>query len=298
MPLSSCGEAASASKIKRTRAPPSGRSWLGRELQAGTRRPHTGAGAAGPAGSPSARRADRSRRGRDIEQLAYYSFLAGFITSTIAATTYVLTTVGSLTTYRQAATEAGVVRVPVRFVLPGGVGATSRSALNLALVLLTASIVFRAIAVERPPVGNLWEYTVALGWGIVLFTAIFETAFHERSLGAVMLPAAVALMAVAIAFFPAGVTPLVPALQANRILGLHVTTMVLAYSALSISSGAAILYLIQADAGGRRFGRLPHADTFGEVGYWSVLVGFPLLTLGIALGAYWANSAWGRYWSA
>ena len=201
-----------------------------------------------------------------------------------------------MTTYRQAATEAGVVSVPVRFVLPGGVGATSRSALNLALVLLTASIVFRAIAVERPPVGNLWEYTVALGWGIVLFTAIFETAFHERSLGAVMLPAAVALMAVAIAFFPAGVTPLVPALQANRILGLHVTTMVLAYSALSISSGAAILYLIQADAGGRRFGRLPHADTFGEVGYWSVLVGFPLLTLGIALGAYWANSAWGRYW--
>ncbi len=27
-----------------------------------------------------------------------------------------------------------------------------------------------------------------------------------------------------------------------------------------------------------------------------MLVGFPLLTLGIALGAYWANSAWGRYW--
>ena len=27
-----------------------------------------------------------------------------------------------------------------------------------------------------------------------------------------------------------------------------------------------------------------------------MLIGFPLLTLGVALGAYWAYSAWGRYW--
>jgi ABC-type transport system involved in cytochrome c biogenesis permease subunit len=44
---------------------------------------------------------------------------------------------------------------------------------------------------------------------------------------------------------------LVPALQANRILGLHVTTMLLSYSALSISFGAALLYLLQADGSGR-----------------------------------------------
>ena len=37
-------------------------------------------------------------------------------------------------------------------------------------------------------------------------------------------------------------------------------------------------------------------ETLEDIGYWSVLVGFPLLTRGIALGAYWANSAWGKYW--
>jgi cytochrome c-type biogenesis protein CcsB len=111
-----------------------------------------------------------------------------------------------------------------------------------------------------------------------------------------MLPVAVTLMAISLAFFPSNLTPLVPALQANRILGLHVTTMMLAYSALSISFGAAVLNLIQAGPGGRRFARLPDTETLEEVGYWSVLVGFPLLTLGIALGAYWANSAWGKYW--
>jgi cytochrome c-type biogenesis protein CcsB len=177
-----------------------------------------------------------------------------------------------------------------------GFRAVAGTSLHLALVLLTASVLFRAVAVERPPLGNLWEYTVALGWGIVLFTAVFEAAFKERSLGVVMLPVAVTLMAVSLIFFPSDVSPLVPALQANRILGLHVTTMVLAYSALSISFGAAVLYLVQSDASGRRFSLLPDGETLGEIGYWSVLVGFPLLTLGVALGAYWANSAWGRYW--
>jgi cytochrome c-type biogenesis protein CcsB len=185
----------------------------------------------------------------------------------------------------------------VSFAFPSGAATFARAALYLGLALLTASLAFRAVAVERPPVGNLWEYTIALGWGMVLFTAIFEAAFKERAIPAVMLPAAVAVMAVALAFFPSEISPLVPALQANRILGLHVTSMMLAYSALSVSFGASLLYLVQADGTtGRRFARLPDSEQLGEIAYWSVLVGFPILTLGIALGAYWANSAWGRYW--
>ncbi|HWC29751.1 MAG TPA: c-type cytochrome biogenesis protein CcsB [Dehalococcoidia bacterium] len=187
--------------------------------------------------------------------------------------------------------------------LPGGADRFARLTLYLALALLTASVAFRAVAVERPPLGNLWEYTIALSWGIVLFTAIFEASFRERSIPAVMLPGAVVMMAIALLFFPSDIRPLVPALQSNRILGLHVTTIMLAYSALSISFGASLLYLLQVSgpepangASGRRFTRLPDAETLGEVAYWSVLVGFPLLTLGIALGAYWANTAWGRYW--
>jgi cytochrome c-type biogenesis protein CcsB len=187
--------------------------------------------------------------------------------------------------------------MPVRVSMPNGAAAAGRALLYIALSLLTLAVVARAIAVERPPMGNLWEYTTALAFGIVLFTAVFETAFKERAIAGVMLPVAAVMMAVALAFFPSQIKPLVPALQANRILGLHVTSMVTAYSALSISFGAAVLYLIQAGPpGGRRFARLPDAETLGEIGYWSVLVGFPILTLGIALGAYWANSAWGRYW--
>ena len=229
-----------------------------------------------------------------MEDLSYYAFLSGFIFASVAAAAYLVPVLGTWTACRPAATDAGTVSIPVSITLPTGAERFARAFLYVALACLTLAIASRAVAVERPPVGNLWEYTIALGWGMVLFTVIFERAFQERAVPTVMLPAAVGLMAVALAFFPSEIRPLVPALQSNRILGIHVTTMVLAYSALSISFGASLLYLLQISA--RRTVRLPDPETLSEVAYWSVLVGFPLLTLGVALGAYWANNAWGRYW--
>ena len=38
------------------------------------------------------------------------------------------------------------------------------------------------------------------------------------------------------------------------------------------------------------------SDMLDEVGYKTIAIGFPLLTVGIITGAVWANSAWGTYW--
>jgi cytochrome c-type biogenesis protein CcsB len=110
-----------------------------------------------------------------------------------------------------------------------------------------------------------------------------------------VLPAVLVMLLVTAAFFPSDVHPLVPALQNTDLLAIHVATMIIAYGALSVSFASAVLYLVQ---GGKlnRFSRLPKAQFLDEIGYRSVMLGFPLLALGIALGAYWANSAWGRYW--
>jgi cytochrome c-type biogenesis protein CcsB len=42
---------------------------------------------------------------------------------------------------------------------------------------------------------------------------------------------------------------------------------------------------------------LPSADKLDDVTYKIICIAFPLLTLMIAAGAYWANQAWGSYWS-
>jgi cytochrome c-type biogenesis protein CcsB len=177
----------------------------------------------------------------------------------------------------------------------------------LALVSLSTSLGARWVAAGRPPYANMWEFTVGFGWGIVLFHALFELRFRlfggdgsstsgaaARMVGAVLLPVSFTMFAFSLAYFPSEIRPLVPALQANRILGAHVATMMMSYSVLTVSFGAAVLYLVQ--NGERRFARLPSGETLEEIANRSVLIGFPMLTLGIALGAYWANQAWSRYW--
>jgi cytochrome c-type biogenesis protein CcsB len=40
----------------------------------------------------------------------------------------------------------------------------------------------------------------------------------------------------------------------------------------------------------------PPLKVLDDLGYKTIMVGFPLLTLGIVTGAAWANYAWGTYW--
>jgi cytochrome c-type biogenesis protein CcsB len=42
---------------------------------------------------------------------------------------------------------------------------------------------------------------------------------------------------------------------------------------------------------------LPEASVLDRVTYKTIMIAFPLLTLMIAAGAYWANRTWGSYWS-
>lgn len=243
-----------------------------------------------------------------MEDLSYNAFLVGFALTGLASVAYIALPLWPRVAYRSLATDAGTTmtvaaegRVPVWL-------APLATALSwLAVITLTTSLGARWIAAERPPYANMWEFTVGFGWGIVLFHALFELRFRmlggegsagagaaAAMVGAVLLPVAFTMFAFALAYFPSEISPLVPALQANRILGAHVATMMLSYAMLAVSFGAAVLFLIQ--NGERRFARLPAGDTLEEIGNRAVLIGFPMLTLGIALGAYWAQDAWGRYW--
>ncbi len=42
---------------------------------------------------------------------------------------------------------------------------------------------------------------------------------------------------------------------------------------------------------------LPSADNLDRITYKTIAIAFPLLTLMIAAGSYWANQTWGSYWS-
>ena len=212
-----------------------------------------------------------------------------------ASVAYVAIPLWPRVAYRAAETSAGTtMTIASKSEPPSWLGALATALAWTMFAVLTLSLVLRWIAVEHPPYANMYEYTIAMGWGSTLTYLVFERWYGQRSIGAVLFPGITALFTISLLFFPDEVTPLIPALQANRILGIHVGMMMASYSALSVSFGAAVLYLLQ--DGQRRFARLPSAKLLEEIAHKSVLIGFPMLALGVALGAWWANDAWGRYW--
>jgi cytochrome c-type biogenesis protein CcsB len=233
-----------------------------------------------------------------MAELSIYLFWAGLVTAIIAAGLYVAYTASASVSLRRfaAQTEAGTVTVG------GATGEPSPSLGRLATTTtaITVAALFGAVAtrwaeVGHAPLSNLYEFTVAFAFGIVTAYLGFETWTGMRRLGLVAMPIVLAMLIVA-AQFPNEVTPLIPALQNGPLLTIHVTAMMISYAILTVAFCGAVIYLVQGGENGHRFGFLPSGEAAGDLAHSAVKLGFPLLGLGIALGAWWANSAWGRYW--
>ncbi len=155
------------------------------------------------------------------------------------------------------------------------------------------------------PLSNLYESVVFFAWTIILIYGIIEMKYKYRVVGAFVLPFALLGMAWAQLGLHSGIEPLVPALQSNWLL-YHVITCFLGYAAFAVACGISIMYLIKAKAegdtattvaAGSVIGMFPSIRILDDLNYKAIMIGFPLLTLGIVTGAAWANYAWGTYWS-
>ncbi|ANA39545.1 MULTISPECIES: c-type cytochrome biogenesis protein CcsB [Geobacter] len=154
------------------------------------------------------------------------------------------------------------------------------------------------------PLSNLYESVVFFAWTIVLIFGIIDLKYKYRVVGAFVMPFALLGMAWAQLTLNSGIEPLVPALQSNWLL-YHVVTCFLGYAAFAVACGISIMYLIKAgkedssqsaQAGGI-ISMFPPTKILDDLNYKAIMIGFPLLTLGIITGAAWANYAWGTYWS-
>ncbi len=163
---------------------------------------------------------------------------------------------------------------------------------SMGAVLLTLSLLFRSIIAGRGPFSNQYEFALAFAWGIIIAYLYIERSFKLRSLGVFVLPVSLGLMAYA-STVPSTIEPLVPALQNNLLLTVHVSVAVIAYGTFAVAFGAAIMYLLQ-NRGSVRW--MPPRTTLEAVSYRAVVIGFPMMILVLVLGALWANIAWGRYW--
>ena len=152
----------------------------------------------------------------------------------------------------------------------------------------------------HPPLTNLYESVVFFSWTIVLIFGILDLKYRYRVIGAFVMPFALFGMAWAQLGLSSGIDPLVPALQSNWLL-YHVITCFLGYAAFAVACGISVMYLVKERRGGGRPGgaiaMFPPVKVLDDLNYRAIMIGFPLLTLGIVTGAAWANYAWGTYWS-
>jgi len=148
------------------------------------------------------------------------------------------------------------------------------------------------------PLSNLYESVVFFAWCIVLVYLLIDLKYKAPAVGAFVVPGAFLWMTWAQFRLNSSIEPLVPALQSNW-LTYHVITCFLGYGAFAVACGVSIMYLIKGEGGDHRgiLALFPSAKVLDDINYKSVMVGFPLLTLGIITGAAWANYAWGTYWS-
>jgi cytochrome c-type biogenesis protein CcsB len=189
------------------------------------------------------------------------------------------------------------------------VGLIASSVAYFGFIAQTVAIILRwkesyTMGVGHAPLSNLYESVVFFSWTIILIYGIIEFKYKYRIIGAFVVPFALLGMAWAQLYLDSGIQPLVPALQSNWLL-YHVITCFLGYAAFAVACGISIMYLIKeklenpsgdSSAGGL-IGQFPSTKVLDDLNYKAIMIGFPLLTLGIVTGAAWANYAWGTYWS-
>ena len=186
------------------------------------------------------------------------------------------------------------------------VGTLCTSLLIIGLVIHSAGLVVRWLETHQTgygyiPLSNMYESLIFFSWTIVLIYLILEFKYQQKVIGVFATP--FAFLAISLTSIVPGINakiiPLMPALQSNW-LTIHVATCFFGYASFAVSFGVSILYLIQyrkkvhTEEGSQW---LPSSSILDEIGYKAIVIGFPMLTLGIITGAAWANYAWGSYWS-
>jgi cytochrome c-type biogenesis protein CcsB len=290
-----------------------------------------------------------------MEKMSGYAFVAAMFSTGLATIAYLLYAISGLRAARMQTAGMASTTGALGFVSGPRTAAIGRYATMLgwlATIALLAGLIFRAIKTGHGPFANMYEFSLAFAFGVLVTYMVFERRYHQRILALVALPVAGAMMAYAWTI-PPTIEPLVPALQNNLLLTVHVAVAIVAYGSFAIAFAASLLYLLQGNralvaagmlivgivmapvglimggitgllggllgggvvggalgflahwAGlgksfeGEATGRwgLPKPQVLDEIGYRAVVVGYPFLTLTIILGAVWADTAWGTYWS-
>jgi ABC-type uncharacterized transport system permease subunit len=161
--------------------------------------------------------------------------------------------------------------------------------LALAFMLTTVAMFKRGFSVQQCPVFNLFEATMFVTWVLMASLLVLGLIPRLRFIGAFAAPV---LLAVGVfALMPALDPPHGPKPEFRGALpSLHITLVLLAYGAFAVSGIAGTIYLTQdrnlkLNKARAILSLLPSIQRLERIVGEAMLIGFVLLTAGLALGA-------------
>ena len=231
-----------------------------------------------------------------MADLYYYAFTAGLVCVALALALSVGATFVRAPVLAALTPDGSLVPIPgetARPLRPTLFGA-ALLALWAAAALFALSAAGRPIVAKSPPMADMWGYFLVMGMGISALGAAFAARYREPAIALLVTLVVGSGLLLSDTAFSADTRPLIPALQANRLLTLHVSTMMLSYGLITVAFVASVAFLLKSYV--PALPGFPHPESAYRIAHQAAILAFPALTLGVALGAYWANSAWGRYW--
>lgn len=177
----------------------------------------------------------------------------------------------------------------------------------LATVLLLGGIIARGLSVHRWPLGNMYEFSIAAGFGVAAVYLVLARRHDLRWLGVAVAASVLLDLGLAVTVLYTESAPLVPALDSYWLI-IHVGAAVISGGAFSVGAAMTGLYLIvdraeRSAAAGKTGGfaqaiaaRVPSSHRIDLIAYRVHAFVFPLWTFAVIAGAIWAEAAWSRYW--
>ena len=171
--------------------------------------------------------------------------------------------------------------------------------LFLGFLIHTLTIGFWTIQTGYFPVYNLRESLSFFAWAIIGVYLLIQVRFNIMVLGSFLSPLA-AVMMISSSFLPHQTGPVNPLLQ-NIWLMVHVVTIFIGNAVFAVAFLAGIMYLIQerqikSKHLGAFYHRLPSLEVLDALNYNCLILGFPLLTLGMLSGSVFAQYTLGTFW--
>ncbi|MFN0118845.1 MAG: c-type cytochrome biogenesis protein CcsB [Elusimicrobiota bacterium] len=187
-------------------------------------------------------------------------------------------------------------------------GRLSRWLLILAVTIHIVSLVLRAIHGRQMPDhswyvpwSNRFESLSLFGLVIATEYLIIQWKKDIPIVGVFIMPVVFLMLFLAVNSPSGTQIPQVSSTLQSYWMAIHIPVMFISYALFANAFALGLAYLIgERQLKSKKISvisyRLPSLDELDHLIYKVIWVAFPLLTLGLLLGARWAYDAWGRYW--